>query len=333
MAAEHTTMSGLGLGAKPGPGIRARSSISSSTSTSSSSSNSNGRRLSRKQPPELTESLLDIIQRERQPDIDSDKLSIASSTRTVMPTTTITTAGDSFQQDFAWYTLKVDPTLPLDDLRRHAPSPFAWSRQRDLPSPALSQQSIHTRTHSGPSSPRGSLAGSSFSNPNSHSDHSTSTSGYIAPHAHARTASSPISKHYSTHAERSHSRNASGSGSGAPSLTTCSTASTSCWSSSLDERMRYQQALATQTPAGKGAKENRKQRKERKRREAEQFSADTPPSLRDLFEAGGCEVMNEHGERVQFRNVIGRGTTIVVFIRHCMFHAHLSRDDSLRAAS
>jgi hypothetical protein len=68
-----------------------------------------------------------------------------------------------------------------------------------------------------------------------------------------------------------------------------------------------------------GQKESRREKKERKKHEAEMFSPDQSPSLRDLFEASMCEVIDESGTRTQFRDVLGEKRTIVVFIRHCEF--------------
>jgi hypothetical protein len=39
--------------------------------------------------------------------------------------------------------------------------------------------------------------------------------------------------------------------------------------------------------------------------------------LRDLFNASLCEVLDEHGNKTQFGDLVSGKRTIVVFIRHC----------------
>lgn len=218
-----------------------------------------------------------------------------------------------FKHDFAKYTLTVDP--PLEER-------FAWARQAS-PSPSPQPRS--------PVSPwclSNSAVGSS-----STSTHRRSTS--LTPSdtpsvTFADTPTPPVSPgtraraqvhgHWQTklrHVSSSSRDESSVSGSsscgmqtaGEPSLTTCSTASTSCWSNfdELETRPRWQ----------KGDKETRREKKDRKRWEAEAFSADRTPSLKDLFEAGMCEVIDENGQRTPFRSVVSERRTIIIFIRHC----------------
>ncbi|WWC89539.1 uncharacterized protein L201_004463 [Kwoniella dendrophila CBS 6074] len=63
-------------------------------------------------------------------------------------------------------------------------------------------------------------------------------------------------------------------------------------------------------------KETRQEKKERIQMEKEVFDEDTPPSQKMLFEASLLEVVDEHGQRVRFGDLVRNRKTIVVFIRH-----------------
>jgi hypothetical protein len=65
-----------------------------------------------------------------------------------------------------------------------------------------------------------------------------------------------------------------------------------------------------------GKKETRKERKARKAWEEEHFEIDTPPSLKDLFDASYLEVKDETGTRHKFGDLVRERKTIVLFIRH-----------------
>lgn len=97
-----------------------------------------------------------------------------------------------------------------------------------------------------------------------------------------------------------------------PSLTTCSTASTSAWSA-LQEFEAEEKAERTKPKS----KSSRKERKARQKAEKDNFDAETPPALRDLFNASLCEVIDEHGEKTKFGDLVTGKRTIVIFIRHC----------------
>ena len=64
-------------------------------------------------------------------------------------------------------------------------------------------------------------------------------------------------------------------------------------------------------------KETRREKKARKRQEKETFDVDTPPSTRALYDASLMEVIAEDGARVKFGDLVRRGRTVVIFIRHC----------------
>jgi hypothetical protein len=64
-------------------------------------------------------------------------------------------------------------------------------------------------------------------------------------------------------------------------------------------------------------KESRAERKARKALEAQVFNVDIAPSLRELYDASLLDVIDEHGDRVKFGDLVRGKKTIVVFIRHC----------------
>jgi hypothetical protein len=90
------------------------------------------------------------------------------------------------------------------------------------------------------------------------------------------------------------------------------TTSTSGWSA-----LREFEARERELRLKPKVKETRKEKKLRKQIEKEAFDADTPPGLRDLFSASLCEVIDEHGNKIQFGDIVTGKRTIVVFIRHC----------------
>ncbi|RSH81581.1 hypothetical protein EHS25_006203 [Saitozyma podzolica] len=73
-------------------------------------------------------------------------------------------------------------------------------------------------------------------------------------------------------------------------------------------------------PAGAGVssgpRESRKERKARKAAEKAAFDADTPPSMRQLFEASLLDVIDEKGAKVKFGDLVRGRKTMVIFIRH-----------------
>jgi len=71
-------------------------------------------------------------------------------------------------------------------------------------------------------------------------------------------------------------------------------------------------------------REGRKEKKERKKAEKAAFDVDTPPTMRALYEASLMELIDEHGDKVRFGDLVRRGTTIVVFIRHCKWSPYSS---------
>jgi hypothetical protein len=99
-----------------------------------------------------------------------------------------------------------------------------------------------------------------------------------------------------------------------PSLTNASTVSTSSWSALQEfEAAERADRLKPKT------KETRKEKKIRQKAEKANFDAETPPGLRDLFNASLCEVIDENGEKTQFGDLVTGKRTIVIFIRHCKF--------------
>lgn len=240
------------------------------------------RRLSRKLPPQLTESLLalDQLHQDSRSSIDSTSSSGHTIRRLESNMSSNISDGDtlapSFAHNFATYTLSVDPPLPQKEA-------------------FISHDYTHRRSSSLTPSDAPSVAFSIPSTPSS--QYSNSQFRHNWP---SRRSPTPLPTDILDNP---------------PSLATCSTASTSCWSAFEDleaSRSRYERAKP-------GHKESRREKKERKRHEAEVFSPEEPPSLRELFEASMCEIIDEHGTRTHFRDVLSENgkKTIVVFIRHC----------------
>jgi len=97
-----------------------------------------------------------------------------------------------------------------------------------------------------------------------------------------------------------------------PSLVSDSTASSSGWSA-----LRELEAREREERLKPKVKETRKEKKLRQKIEEENFSSETPPGLKDLFNASLCDVVDEHGNKTQFGDLVTGKRTIVVFIRHC----------------
>lgn len=99
-----------------------------------------------------------------------------------------------------------------------------------------------------------------------------------------------------------------------PSLVSDSTASSSGWSA-----LRELEAREREDRLKPKVKETRKEKKLRQKIEKENFDSETPPGLRDLFTASLCDVVDEHGNKTQFGDLVTGKRTIVIFIRHCRF--------------
>jgi hypothetical protein len=99
-----------------------------------------------------------------------------------------------------------------------------------------------------------------------------------------------------------------------PSLVSDTTTSSSGWSAlrELEEREREDRLKPK-------VKETRKEKKLRQQVEKENFDSETPPGLKDLFNASLCEVVDEHGDKTTFGDLVTGKRTIVIFIRHCTF--------------
>ena len=321
------------------------------------------RRLGRKLPPELTESLIALEEQHQESSTKSDMDSIVSRGSTVTvrlgpvigqehasspkssPSLPLhrTLSGDEqtiVHHDFAKYTLNVDP--PLDQV-------MVWAKQLATTTPtavalppARPTRSIHRHNRQAsltPSDSPSSITVTTFTSDSTSADLHTPTSPRAVPSQFRNNW--PSRRNLSPMPSASQLGVASGSRdlpplpiiqvqrpsvsqshNEAPSLTTCSTASTSCWSAFEDfEQVR---------PRGPAGKESRKQKKERKRQEAQAFSEDEPPELRDLFQASLCEVIDECGVRMPFRDLVSGKKTIVIFIRHCKSSSLVKHEKSDR---
>lgn len=243
------------------------------------------RRLNRKLPPELTESLLAL--EELHQDSRSSLASVSSGETarpsdspgySTMSASDSDTLASSLQHSFATYTLSVDPPLPQkDQIISHD-----YHHHTHRRSSSLTPSDVPSVSFSVPSTPSSQFSHSQFR-------HNWPSRRNLPSAPPEDVPENP------------------------PSLATCSTASTSCWSA-FDDLEASRNLHERVKP---GQKESRREKKERKKHEAEVFSPDQPPDLRDLFEASMCEVIDERGTRLQFRDVLSGRQTIVVFIRHC----------------
>lgn len=244
------------------------------------------RKLSRKLPPELTESLEQLA------------------------------ASDSSSQD------SHEKTTPVFSVRelvaRSLPSP-GMPAARSLDSPSSSEQTPRSSLSTAPASPprpaRHPARSTSSISPvvprrgSAESDATITTMPGLFYTPASRTSSSAPSTSIrtprSTHFHRSSISEAPSCSSG--SASTCGT-----WSA-IDDLEQYETAFAAQTPA---AKLTRKQKKLLKKQQEALFNESEPPSMKSLFEASLLEVVDERGERVKFGDLVRTRRTIVVFIRH-----------------
>ena len=64
-------------------------------------------------------------------------------------------------------------------------------------------------------------------------------------------------------------------------------------------------------------RETTREKKARLKAEQEAFDVDTPPTTRESYDASLLEVIAEDGRKVRFGDLVRRRRTIVIFIRHC----------------
>ncbi|WWC61644.1 uncharacterized protein I303_104228 [Kwoniella dejecticola CBS 10117] len=91
----------------------------------------------------------------------------------------------------------------------------------------------------------------------------------------------------------------------------------SCGTWSLFDEVQLEDSLSGSKQRSKTQKkESHKEKKERIRIEKESFDEHTPPTHKALFEASLMEVVDEHGLRYKFGDLVRNRKTIVIFIRH-----------------
>ena len=287
------------------------SSLSSPTIASESShgSDSTPRRLNRKLPPALTESLLAL---ERFETRNSDDRGSSQEERNMQYSTyrRDSSGGSSVQSsqtltppwnpptEFVKYTLVVEP--PTDDnCRVYEPGPKATKRMVARHQAKVEPRMVDTRRPL--SLTFDSLSVDDLSRPLSPGysrNGPVSTSSLFKSNWPSRRPQTPTAVPELA----------------PPSLVSDSTASSSGWSAlrELEERERENRSKPK-------VKETRKERKSRQKLEKENFDPNTPPGLRDLFNASLCEVVDEHGNKTTFGDLVTGKRTIVIFIRHCTF--------------
>ncbi|OCF36950.1 hypothetical protein I316_01548 [Kwoniella heveanensis BCC8398] len=103
------------------------------------------------------------------------------------------------------------------------------------------------------------------------------------------------------------------SGSNACSSTRSSASACGTWS--LFDEVQMADNISVRSMA-KPKKESRSEKKERIKLEKELFDEDRAPTPKMLFEASLLEVVDEHGKRRTFGDLVRNRRTIVIFIRH-----------------
>jgi hypothetical protein len=295
------------------------SSLSSPTIESESSHDSTPRRLNRKLPPALTESLL-ALERFQSTTSDDHGSSHEEGNMQYSTYRRDSSGGSSVQSsqtltppwnpptEFVKYTLVVEP--PTDDnCRVYEPGPKAIKRMVAPHQSKVEPRMVDTRR------------------PLSLTFDSISVDDLNRPLSPGYSRNGPVSNSSlfksNWPSRRPQTPNAVPELApelAPPSLVSDSTASSSGWSAlrELEERERENRLKPK-------VKETRKERKSRQKLEKENFDPDTPPGLRDLFNASLCEVLDEHGNKTQFGDLVTGKRTIVIFIRHCTFHLSFFR--------
>jgi len=291
------------------------SSLSSPTIQSESSHDSTPRRLNRKLPPALTESLLALERFQSTTSHDqgstheegsmqySEYRRDSSGGSSVQSSQTLTPPWNP-PTEFVKYTLVVEP--PTDDnCRVYEPGPKAIKRMVAPHQSKVEPRMVDTRR------------------PLSLAFDSISVDDLSRPLSPAYSRNGPVSSS-SLFKSNWPSRRPQTPNPvpelapelAPPSLVSDSTASSSGWSAlrELEERERENRLKPK-------VKETRKEKKSRQKLEKETFDPDTPPGLRDLFNASLCEVLDEHGNKTQFGDLVTGKRTIVIFIRHCKLHS------------
>jgi len=255
------------------------------------------RRSSRKSPPKITESLEDLA---RSVSIDGGSTS-SGEENFETPVET-----PSKIQSKSLFVLPVDP--PSMEVISPPPLP-AKSSMRPL-APPIQTMSTDTLAKSrlyDTSSPWPTRNGNVSTPITPTRRISPSSSSSNSPQTPLTSASSAYLARLNTH------RPSQSSASTNP-LTCTSGSASSCGTWSLAEEVDFTDK-AYASPSKRG-RESRKAKKMRKIAEEEKFDIDTPPSVRELFEASLLEVIGEDGKKVKFGDLLKGKKTIVVFIRH-----------------
>ena len=279
-------------------------SLSGAAGKSDSSHESTPRRLNRKLPPELTESLL-ALERYATTTSDDHEENMGYQPRRSSDESYGSTSAHSSQTltpswnpptEFMKYTLVVEPPAE-DTCTIYEPKPTSTKRvvakhQVKVEPRMVDAQRPLSLTFD-------SLSMDDLSRPLSPSHHRNSpvhSPSLFKSNWPSRRPQTPVTEP------------------GPPSLVSDSTASSSGWSA-----LRELEAREREERLKPKVKESRKEKKVRQQIEKENFDSDTPPGLRDLFNASLCEVVDEHGNKTQFGDLVTGKRTIVVFIRHCTF--------------
>jgi hypothetical protein len=282
-------------------------SLSGAAGKSDSSHESTPRRLNRKLPPELTESLLALERYETRTSDDhgsSQEYNMGYQPRRSSDESYGSTSAHSSQtltpswnppSEFLKYTLVVEPPSE-DTCTIYEPKPTSTKR-------VVARHQVKIEPHMVDTKRPLSLTFDSLS------VHDLSRP--LSPAIHSRNSPNPSPSLFKSNWPSRRPQTPVPEP-GPPSLVSDTTASSSGWSA-----LRELEAREREERSKPKVKETRKEKKARQKLEKENFDSDTPPGLRDLFNASLCEVLDEHGDKTQFGDLVTGKRTIVVFIRHC----------------
>ncbi|WVQ99210.1 hypothetical protein IAU59_006342 [Kwoniella sp. CBS 9459] len=113
----------------------------------------------------------------------------------------------------------------------------------------------------------------------------------------------------------SHRSRLSTDSSGSNACPSTRSSASACGTWSLFDEVQMADNISVRSMA-KPKKESRSERKERVKLEREMFDEDRAPTPKMLFEASLLEVVDEHGQRRMFGDLVRNRRTIVIFIRH-----------------
>ncbi|KAK4687207.1 hypothetical protein P7C73_g2911, partial [Tremellales sp. Uapishka_1] len=293
---------------------------SQSRSASTITFTGQGRKLSRKLPPTLTESLEDLSAQNPRTLLDGRNNSTASSGSAY---STASIAPENL------FFLAVAPPAVESPTESHdsastyltVPLPVTPPRKRSFAEPAIASIDTVSAFLSAPTSAprkrsivRGSISGpTNFSHTASAPSAAPVTVVPAVPAPFAAIASAPAAAApampFSSFSMASRS-SASNDSFSSPACSSGSASTCGTWSV-LDELEMQERATKRRSH-----RESRREKKGRKKAEEAAFDEKTAPSIKALFEASLLEVIDEDGNSLRFGDLVRSRKTVVIFIRH-----------------